>query len=34
MGVDATRADTAGDFCAALERALTEPGPHLIDAIL
>jgi acetolactate synthase I/II/III large subunit len=34
MGVDAVRATTAEDFTAALERALAEPGPHLIDAVL
>lgn len=34
MGVDAVRADTAEGFTAAFERALAEPGPHLIDAIL
>ena len=34
MGVDAARATTAEEFTAALERALAEPGPHLIDALL
>jgi acetolactate synthase-1/2/3 large subunit len=34
MGVDATRAESADDLVRALERALAEPGPHLIDAIL
>ncbi len=34
MGVDGTRAETAEDLVQALERALREPGPHLIDAIL
>jgi acetolactate synthase-1/2/3 large subunit len=34
MGVDAVRAETADDVVGALERALDEPGPHLIDAIL
>jgi acetolactate synthase-1/2/3 large subunit len=34
MGVDGTRAETADDLVQALERALGEPGPHLIDAIL
>jgi acetolactate synthase-1/2/3 large subunit len=34
LGVDATRADTVDDFCGAFERALAEPGPHLIDAVL
>ncbi|WP_395625269.1 acetolactate synthase large subunit [Thermomonas sp.] len=32
MGVHAVRADTAADFCKALEYALAHPGPHLIDA--
>jgi acetolactate synthase I/II/III large subunit len=34
MGVHAVRADTAEDFCKALEYALSHPGPHLIDAII
>ena len=34
MGVPATRAETADDFVVQLERALDEPGPSLIDAIL
>ncbi len=34
MGVEGTRAETADDLVRALERALREPGPHLIDAIL
>ena len=34
MGVEGTRAETADEFVVALERALAEPGPHLIDAIL
>jgi acetolactate synthase-1/2/3 large subunit len=34
MGVDAARAETADDLVRALERALGEPGPYLIDAIL
>jgi acetolactate synthase-1/2/3 large subunit len=34
MGVDATRASDAEDFTAQLERALAEPGPHLIEAVL
>ncbi len=34
MGVDGVRTDTADDFVRALERALVEPGPHLIDALL
>jgi len=34
MGVDGTRAETADELVRALEHALSEPGPHLIDAIL
>jgi len=34
MGVPASRAETADDFVVQLERAIAEPGPHLIDAIL
>jgi acetolactate synthase-1/2/3 large subunit len=34
MGVDAHRATSAEDFSAAFERALREPGPHLIEAVL
>ncbi len=34
MGVDGTRAETADELVLALERALREPGPHLIDAII
>ena len=34
MGVDGTRAETADELVRALEQALSEPGPHLIDAIL
>ena len=34
MGVPARRADTAEEFTAALEWALAEPGPHLIDAVV
>jgi acetolactate synthase-1/2/3 large subunit len=34
MGVPAVRADTAPDLAAAIQRALAEPGPHLIDAVL
>lgn len=34
MGVHAVRADTAEDFCKALEYALGMPGPHLIDATI
>jgi len=32
MGVHAVSADTAEDFCKALEYALAMPGPHLIEA--
>ena len=34
MGVHAVRADTAEDFSKALEYALAEPGPHLIEALV
>ncbi|HEX8206762.1 MAG TPA: thiamine pyrophosphate-dependent enzyme, partial [Solirubrobacteraceae bacterium] len=34
MGVPAVRADTCEDFGAALDRALAEPGPHLIEALV
>ena len=34
MGVHATRAQTANDFCQALEYALAQPGPHLIEALV
>jgi acetolactate synthase I/II/III large subunit len=34
MGVDAVRATTAEDFTSALERAIAEPGPHLIEVML
>jgi acetolactate synthase I/II/III large subunit len=34
MGVPAARADTCEDFTAALDRALAEPGPHLIEALV
>ena len=34
MGVPATRATTAEEFCTQLERALAEPGPALIEAIV
>jgi acetolactate synthase I/II/III large subunit len=34
MGVSATRAETAEDFTDQLERALAEPGPSLVEAIL
>jgi acetolactate synthase I/II/III large subunit len=32
MGVHGVRADTAEGFCHALEYALAQPGPHLIEA--
>jgi acetolactate synthase-1/2/3 large subunit len=34
MGVAASRAETAEEFAAALRRALAEPGPRLIEAVL
>ncbi len=34
LGVPATRATTADELVVQLERALAEPGPHLIDAIV
>ena len=34
MGVPATRAETAEQLADQLRRALAEPGPHLIDAVL
>jgi acetolactate synthase I/II/III large subunit len=34
MGVPAFRAETAEDFASHLRRALAEPGPHLIEAII
>lgn len=34
MGVHAARADSAEDFCHALEYALSHPGPHLIEAVV
>ena len=34
MGVDAVRATSADDFTTSFERALREPGPHLIEAVL
>jgi acetolactate synthase I/II/III large subunit len=34
LGVPAERAERVGDLARALERALSEPGPHLIEAIL
>ena len=34
MGVDATRAETCEELAAGLERALADPGPHLVQAVL
>lgn len=34
MGVPATRAHTAEEFTTQLERALREPGPHLVEAVV
>jgi acetolactate synthase-1/2/3 large subunit len=34
FGIDACRAETAEQFNAALERALAEPGPSLIEAVV
>ncbi|MGY2065432.1 acetolactate synthase large subunit [Blastococcus sp. SYSU DS0619] len=34
MGVPATRATTADELAEQLKKALAEPGPHLIDAVL
>ncbi|MGH3190992.1 MAG: acetolactate synthase large subunit [Streptosporangiaceae bacterium] len=34
LGVPATRVDTSEDLAAALRRAYSEPGPHLIEAIM
>ena len=34
MGVPASRAASAGEFAGELRRALAEPGPHLIEALL
>ena len=34
MGVPAVAVTTADEFVTALERALAEPGPHLIEALL
>jgi acetolactate synthase-1/2/3 large subunit len=34
MGVPAARAASAGEFAGELARALAEPGPHLIEAVL
>jgi acetolactate synthase-1/2/3 large subunit len=34
MGVPASRASTPGEFSTQLQRALAEPGPHLIEAVI
>jgi acetolactate synthase-1/2/3 large subunit len=34
MGVQASRAQTPDEFTAELERALAEPGPSLVQAVL
>ncbi|MGH3270655.1 MAG: hypothetical protein ACRDN1_16615 [Trebonia sp.] len=34
LGVPAARATTAPEFAAQLARALAEPGPHLIEAVI
>jgi acetolactate synthase I/II/III large subunit len=34
MGVPASRATTAGEFAAQFGKALAEPGPHLIEAVI
>jgi acetolactate synthase-1/2/3 large subunit len=34
MGVPASRAETAEDLAGQLARALREPGPHLVQAVL
>jgi acetolactate synthase I/II/III large subunit len=34
MGVPASRAQTAPEFATQLSRALAEPGPHLIEALV
>jgi acetolactate synthase-1/2/3 large subunit len=34
LGVSSVRVDTAEDLVAALERAIAEPGPHLIEAVV
>ena len=34
MGVPSSRARTAAEFASALRRALAEPGPHLIEAVV
>jgi acetolactate synthase I/II/III large subunit len=34
MGVEATRPASAEDFASHFERAMSSPGPHLIEAVL
>lgn len=34
LGVHSVRAQTAEEFCVALENALRSPGPHLIEAVV
>jgi len=34
MGVPAQRATTAGELASALERALAEPGPHVVEMVM
>jgi acetolactate synthase I/II/III large subunit len=34
MGIPASRARTPGEFGSQLQRALAEPGPHLIEAVI
>jgi acetolactate synthase-1/2/3 large subunit len=34
MGVPSARAETCEQFNAALEKAIAEPGPHLIEAVV
>jgi acetolactate synthase-1/2/3 large subunit len=34
MGIPATRATTAGELAEQVRRALAEPGPHLVAAVL
>jgi acetolactate synthase-1/2/3 large subunit len=34
MGVPASRAGTAAEFAGQLRRALAQPGPHLIEAVV
>lgn len=34
MGVAATRAETAGEFSEQLARALSEPGPNVVEAVI